>query len=72
MQCLGIEEYLTPFSQGSYQANDQFVLCSDGFHTIYPERVSEVLHETSSEQSDLQTQVDRLITEVIQKLRRII
>lgn len=69
LQCLGIEEYLEPyFTQGSYQAHDQFILCSDGFHTIYSEKeLINVLHANNSEKSDLQAQVDQLITEVIQR-----
>ena len=68
LQCLGIESYLEPyFTQGSYQENDQFILSSDGFHTIYPEKkLINILHEHNNEQVNLQLQVEQLIREVIQ------
>lgn len=68
LQCLGIEQKLNPsFSYGSYQANDQFIVCSDGFHTIYPEeQLLKILQNNKREKIDLQTKVEQLIDEVIQ------
>ncbi|MDL4838921.1 PP2C family protein-serine/threonine phosphatase [Aquibacillus rhizosphaerae] len=39
MQCIGIENPITPFvKEGSYHANNLFILCSDGFYELLLDR----------------------------------
>ncbi|WP_078553047.1 PP2C family protein-serine/threonine phosphatase [Bacillus alkalicellulosilyticus] len=38
LQCLGVESQIVPYLRvGTYEANDLFFLCSDGFYTVFPE-----------------------------------
>ncbi|WP_017471220.1 PP2C family protein-serine/threonine phosphatase [Amphibacillus jilinensis] len=66
LQCVGIEEKLAPyFRQGTYQANDLFVLCSDGFHTIFPEhQLLKTIQDLKQQRTAFQTRTDQLVQQV--------
>lgn len=40
MQCIGVNGNISPYiKKGSFSKRDKFLLCSDGFYTIYPEKM---------------------------------
>ena len=62
-QCLGIEETVKPFLQsGKYQSSDLFLVCSDGFHTLFSnDEIKNMLTDLEKEYANLQTICDYLI-----------
>lgn len=62
-QCLGIKEDVASWEQmGSYQSSDLFLLCSDGFYSMFSnEEITETLSGLEKEYTDLQTMADYLV-----------
>lgn len=62
-QCLGIEEVINPFIQtGSYQPSDLFLVCSDGFHSLFSnDEIKNMLINLEKEYGNLQAICDYLI-----------
>jgi serine/threonine protein phosphatase PrpC len=62
-QCLGIQKNVTPFlDQGMYEANDLFLVCSDGFYSLYSnEEIKHMLLGLEKEYGNLQAVSDYLI-----------
>lgn len=62
-QCLGIEKGVDPWSQlGFYQPSDLFLLCSDGFYSMFSnEEISETILGLEKEYTDFQTLTDYLV-----------
>lgn len=62
-QCLGIEKGVTPFEEiGQYQSSDLFLLCSDGFYSMFSnDEIAETLEGLEKEYSDMQTISDYLV-----------
>ncbi|MCL7748019.1 PP2C family protein-serine/threonine phosphatase [Halalkalibacter alkaliphilus] len=63
LQCLGIENEVEPFiKEGSYKANDLFLLCSDGFYTLFSnEAIVTLLTHSEQKYNDLQQVSDHLV-----------
>lgn len=62
-QCLGIKKDVMSWEQmGSYQSSDLFLLCSDGFYSMFSnEEITETLCGLEKEYTDLQTMADYLV-----------
>ena len=62
-QCLGIENEVTPYShEGNYESNDLFLVCSDGFYSLFSnEEIKNMLMSLEKEYGDLQAISDYLI-----------
>ncbi|WP_162800309.1 PP2C family protein-serine/threonine phosphatase [Oceanobacillus zhaokaii] len=62
-QCLGIDSKVQPYiSKGTYQSADLFLLCSDGFYTLFSdEEIKNMLINLEKEYSSLQAISDYLI-----------
>ncbi|SFM22745.1 Serine/threonine protein phosphatase PrpC [Gracilibacillus orientalis] len=63
MQCLGVNEQLSLFvTEGKYDENDLFFLCSDGFYNIYPnEALLSNLNKCEQEKQPFQEFADYLV-----------
>jgi serine/threonine protein phosphatase PrpC len=54
LQCIGVNKLLFPFSQvGYYEMDDLFLLCSDGFHSMFSDKKIVELITTSMNYEDL-------------------
>lgn len=62
-QCLGIEKGIKVSEQlGVYQASDLFLLCSDGFYSLFSEEeMTQTLRGLENEYTDLQSMSDYLV-----------
>ncbi|MEK3887591.1 PP2C family protein-serine/threonine phosphatase [Bacillus sp. FSL K6-3431] len=62
-QCLGIENGVDPCEQmGFYQSSDLFLLCSDGFYSMFSnDEITETILGLEREYTDLQTLSDYLV-----------
>ncbi|WP_170138770.1 PP2C family protein-serine/threonine phosphatase [Oceanobacillus chungangensis] len=62
-QCLGIDNNVHPYiSSGTYQSTDLFLLCSDGFYTLFSnEEIKNMLISLEKEYGSLQAISDYLI-----------
>ncbi|WP_096186968.1 PP2C family protein-serine/threonine phosphatase [Evansella halocellulosilytica] len=62
-QCLGVVEKITPFIDiGEYEASDIFLLCSDGFHSMFSnQEISESIQGIGQESQDFQEMTDYLV-----------
>lgn len=63
VQCLGIKKDINPFIEtGIYLPSDLFVLCSDGFHSLFSDKdIQNMLMGLSEEYGDLQSICEYLI-----------
>lgn len=63
LQCIGIEKEITPFTTtGNYKANDLFMLCSDGFYSLFSDdEIKNMLLNLEKEYGNLQAVTDYLI-----------
>ncbi|WP_284139659.1 MULTISPECIES: protein phosphatase 2C domain-containing protein [unclassified Virgibacillus] len=63
LQCLGIESSINPYSFiGDYQSSDLFLVCSDGFHSLFEqEEIKNMLMNLEKEYANLQAMCDYLI-----------
>ncbi|MFD2630915.1 PP2C family protein-serine/threonine phosphatase [Oceanobacillus kapialis] len=62
-QCLGIEDEVNPQIQiGDYQSSDMFLVCSDGFHSLFSnEEILTMLINLEKEYTNLQMMCEYLI-----------
>lgn len=62
-QCLGIEKEISPFThEGDYESNDLFLVCSDGFYSLFSnEEIKNMLMSLEKEYGNLQAVSDYLI-----------
>lgn len=62
-QCLGIEDEINPqIKIGQYQSSDMFLVCSDGFHSLYSnEEILTMLINLEKEYTNLQMMCEYLI-----------
>ena len=62
-QCLGIEKGVDPWSQtGFYQPSDLFLLCSDGFYSMFSnDEIGETILGLEKEYTNLQTLTEYLV-----------
>ncbi len=62
-QCLGIEKDVSPFTHiGDYEANDLFLVCSDGFYSLFSnDEIKNMLMSLEKEYGNLQAVSDYLI-----------
>lgn len=62
-QCLGIEKEISPFThEGEYESNDLFLVCSDGFYSLFSnEEIKNMLMSLEKEYGNLQAVSDYLI-----------
>lgn len=62
-QCLGIEKTIKPYVQsGKYQSSDLFLVCSDGFHSLFSnDEIKNMLVNLEKEYGNLQAMCDYLI-----------
>lgn len=62
-QCLGIEKEIAPFThEGEYESNDLFLVCSDGFYSLFSnEEIKNMLMSLEKEYGNLQAVSDYLI-----------
>lgn len=62
-QCLGIENGVNPWEQmGFYQSSDLFLLCSDGFYSMFSnDEITETILGLEKEYTNLQTLSDYLV-----------
>ncbi|OZU89888.1 hypothetical protein CIL03_01745 [Virgibacillus indicus] len=62
-QCLGIEGNITPHIEyGNYQSSDLFLVCSDGFHSLFSNsEIKDMLISLEKEYTNLQSICDYLI-----------
>ncbi|MUK87043.1 hypothetical protein GMD78_01325 [Ornithinibacillus sp. L9] len=63
LQCLGIEKQIEPYTKtGKYHTDDIFLLCSDGFYSLFPnEEIKNMLLSLEKEYGNLQSICDYLI-----------
>lgn len=63
VQCLGIKKEINPFIEsGTYLHSDLFVLCSDGFHSLFSDQdIKNMLLGLDKEYGDLQSICEYLI-----------
>ncbi|MFD2046153.1 PP2C family protein-serine/threonine phosphatase [Ornithinibacillus salinisoli] len=63
LQCLGIEKEISPYiTVGKYQSNDMFLLCSDGFYSLFSNKeIKHMLLNLEKEYGNLQAICDYLI-----------
>lgn len=63
VQCLGIKKEVTPFIEtGYYLPSDLFILCSDGFHSLFSDQeIQNMLLGLTKEYGDLQAMCEYLI-----------
>jgi PPM family protein phosphatase len=63
LQCLGIKNQVKPYiTEGSYKVNDLFLLCSDGFYTLFTkEEIERLLQSLHDKYEDLQQISDHLV-----------
>ncbi|HET7628054.1 MAG TPA: protein phosphatase 2C domain-containing protein [Bacillales bacterium] len=56
IQCLGIKKDVTPFqTTGRFQENDLFLLCSDGFHSLFSDReIGHLLNDAHKKHDSLE------------------
>jgi serine/threonine protein phosphatase PrpC len=62
-QCLGIDDKIRPYvSRGTYQSTDLFLVCSDGFYSLFSnEEIKNMLINLEKEYGNLQAISDYLI-----------
>lgn len=62
-QCLGIAKEITPYThKGKYKSNDLFLVCSDGFYSLFSnEEIKNMLMSLEKEYGNLQAVCDYLI-----------
>lgn len=62
-QCLGIEKEITPYThEGIYDSNDLFLVCSDGFYSLFSnDEIKNMLMSLEKEYGNLQAVSDYLI-----------
>ncbi|MBC5637341.1 serine/threonine-protein phosphatase [Ornithinibacillus sp. BX22] len=63
LQCLGIEEDINPYTKiGNYNSSDLFLLCSDGFYSLYSNKeIKDMLLNLEKEYSNYQSVCEYLI-----------
>ncbi|WP_062354530.1 PP2C family protein-serine/threonine phosphatase [Bacillus kwashiorkori] len=63
LQCLGINQNINPyFHVGTYDPNDIFILCTDGFYSVFPEQqLIETIKALEQKYTNLQPVTDEMV-----------